>query len=157
APHASRARCASCGAAYSFLLAQGLLYKLNSDWQAALQNEIDKAEASSHPETSDRKAQDELAGMKVAQMLPLQVVCSDPKMSDLWTGCDDVQAIRFIGSGAVCAALLRITLVLIIGAAGRLSRSSRTLLLAFFRPGLYLTIIVLVGLILLHAVLAMGS
>ncbi len=141
----------------SFGVAQGVLYKFNSDWRAAVQEEIDKAEASANPKPEDQQAQETVAALKLLQILPLEEVCSDPKLSDTWTGCGDVQAVKFLSAGAVVGALIGIALVALIGLAGRLCRSSRRLLLALFRSGLHVTILILIGLIFLHAALAMGS
>lgn len=57
-----------------------------------------------------------------------------------------------LGSGAVGLALL-----LLIRMAGALVRNSRNLLVALFRPGLYLTALILIGLILVHAAVAMAA
>lgn len=162
----------------SFGVAQGVLYKFNSDWRAAVQKEIDeetpvipsdvvklrngKLYSPSTgmvylPKSEDPQAQEKLAALKVLQMLPLQTVCSDAKLADMWTGCGDVQAVKLMSDGAVGGALIGIALVGLIGLAGILCRSSRRLLLALFGPGLHITILALIALIFLHAALAMGS
>lgn len=107
--------------------------------------------------TGGQRAQETVLNLKVLQMLPLQAVCSDPELSNAWTGCGDVQAVELMSAGAVGGALVGIALVGLIGLAGRLCRSSRRLLLALFGPGLHVTILILIGLIFLHAALAMGS
>jgi Zn-dependent protease with chaperone function len=57
-----------------------------------------------------------------------------------------------IGSGAVGLALL-----LMIRLAGNVSRTNRTLLLMVFKPGLYITAIILIGLIIVNASVAIGA
>lgn len=142
----------------SFGVAQGVLYKFNSDWRAAVAKEIDKTPTApdSSPEEQEQQRRI-LAEMKALRDLPLQEVCSSPKLASLWTGCDEVQTVSFMGYAAVGAAVFGIALMVLIGSAGRLCKSSRGLLVSFFRPLLYFTVLALAGLILVHALLAIGA
>jgi Zn-dependent protease with chaperone function len=144
----------------SFAVMRGLLYKFNSDWQAEVQKQIDE-QARTIPDVlrtpEDKKAQEALTDLKILQRLPLQTVCEDPKLSGLWSGCDDVRTVDVLSWVAVCAAALGLLLVILIDIAGQVSQSSRSLLLLLFRPGLYLTILTLSAIIFLHAALAMAA
>jgi len=57
-------------------------------------------------------------------------------------------------AGAGAAGLILLGLIML---AGRLARDNRSLLLAFFKPGLYVTTVVLTALILVHAAIAMAA
>ena len=144
--------------AIAFGVAHGVLNNFDSKWRAEVQTEIEKVQI---PPESDAGAHDEalrsVEEMRILQATPLTEICSSPKLSVVWTGCVDVEAVNFMNTGAIVAAALGIGLMLLIGLAGALSRSSRSLLLVLFRPGLYLTILALSGIIFLHAVLAMGA
>src|SRR5260221_8353144 len=58
---------------------------------------------------------------------------------------------------AIGAGLVGLGLLIAIRLAGALARSSRTLLVVTFKPGLYLTVVVLIGLIMVHAAVAMAA
>ena len=58
---------------------------------------------------------------------------------------------------ALGAGVVGLGLLMVIRLAGALARSSRTLLVATFKPGLYLTVVVLIGLIMVHAAVAMAA
>jgi Zn-dependent protease with chaperone function len=62
----------------------------------------------------------------------------------------------FLKRSALATAGLGLLLFVLVGAAGYVSRSSRKLLLILFRPGLYLTVLASIVLVVLHAALAMG-
>lgn len=63
----------------------------------------------------------------------------------------------FIAAAALWAGLAGIALLLGIRLAGSAARNSRTLLAVLFRPGLYVTGLVVVTLVLVHALLAMAT
>ncbi len=142
----------------SLAAAWGVQHQDNSEWRSALQQQIDQIKIP--PETSakeHREAVDSQAEMQALQLIPLQKVCSDSKLSDLWTACDEFNMVNLMGRIAVRAAVLGVGLIMLIALAGRLSRLNRRLLVVLFRPGLYLTILALSALIFLHAALAMGA
>ena len=58
---------------------------------------------------------------------------------------------------AFWAGVVGLTLILVIWLAGTVARTNRWLLLYLFKPGLYLTVLILVGLILVHAAVAMAA
>ncbi len=144
--------------AISFTVARAVLYKFNSDWTSAVESEIAKTTL---PEDTDspeyEQAESAIKRMRALESIPLQTICADPKLNQLWTGCDDVAAVSLMGTASVIAGLGGLLMVCLIGAAGRLARTSRRLLLLFFRPGLYLTVVTLSALILTHAALAILS
>jgi Zn-dependent protease with chaperone function len=75
----------------------------------------------------------------------------DPELREV---CSDYNSMNLMAKGAVLAAVLGLALVGTIKAAGYIARSNRRLLLALFKPGLYLTVVALIVLVLLNGALA---
>jgi len=94
---------------------------------------------------------------KVA-MLTVGQLCASadatPSLTELCGTDAGLNRMREAALGAVACAFL---LLLVIWLAGKLAQYNRTLLIYVFRPGLYLTVLVLVGLIVVHAGLAMAT
>lgn len=78
---------------------------------------------------------------------------SDTEVRDL---CETNSNLNLISRSALGAGAVGLCLVLLIRISGGLARNSRSLLVALFKPGLYLTVLVLIGLILVHAAIAMA-
>jgi Zn-dependent protease with chaperone function len=78
---------------------------------------------------------------------------SSPSAEDICTTNNNLNMMR---EASLCAALAGLAMLVFIKLAGIVSKSNRTLLLVVFRPGLYLTALVLVGLVLVHATIAIG-
>lgn len=70
---------------------------------------------------------------------------------------DATQAPRLMSTGALAAAGAGVFLLALIRFAGAAARGNRSLLLYLFRPGLYLTALALIGLVIVHAALAMAA
>lgn len=71
--------------------------------------------------------------------------------------CRDVHLSGVMTDVATAAAAAGLLMLGLIWTAGRLSRMNRTLLLALFRPGLYLTTVILAVLVVTHGLLALAS
>lgn len=70
--------------------------------------------------------------------------------------CSKNTNLHLMRSASFWSALIGIAMLLLIKLAGTVAKTNRTLLLTVFRPGLYVTALVLVGLVLVHAALAIG-
>jgi Zn-dependent protease with chaperone function len=83
-------------------------------------------------------------------------LCEDrsPELRDL---CGTNSNLNLMSRAALGAGAVGLSLLLLIRLAGGLARNSRNLLVALFAPGLYVTALVLIGLILVHAAVAMGA
>lgn len=86
----------------------------------------------------------------------LSKLCNQPDFQgeDICSTADNITLIKqaSVGSGLVGLALL-----VLIWIAGRVARDRRRLLLLLFRPGLHLTALILVGLVICYAAIAMGA
>lgn len=78
---------------------------------------------------------------------------ANPDLSEI---CSSNENLRLMRGASVWAALVGFAMLVLIWLAGTVAKSNRTLLLLVFKPGLYFTAIVLVGLVLVHAALAIG-
>lgn len=65
--------------------------------------------------------------------------------------------VRLLSKAAITAGASGLFLLLIIKVAGALAQTNRWLLLCVFKPGLYLTAIAIIALVLIHAVVAMAA
>jgi Zn-dependent protease with chaperone function len=65
--------------------------------------------------------------------------------------------VRLLSKAAVAAGVFGVFVLLVIKIAGTLAQANRWLLLCIFKPGLYLTAIAIVALVLIHAALAMAT
>jgi Zn-dependent protease with chaperone function len=71
--------------------------------------------------------------------------------------CGTNTNLNLMSRAALVAGAIGFSWLLLIRLAGGLARNNRNFLVAFFTPGLYLTALVLSGLILVHAAVAMGA
>jgi hypothetical protein len=78
----------------------------------------------------------------------------DPKLRDI---CATNRNLNLMSAGAIWAGGIGLALVFAIRLAGSAARTNRRLLLYLFKPGLYLTVLSLVGLVLVHAGLIMAA
>lgn len=90
------------------------------------------------------------------QEITLTALCDDPD-TDLVEVCSTYSNLELMRSGSVIAGISGLILIVITKLAGLLARISRRVLLVVFKPGLYFTAVVLVGLVLVHALIAIGS
>jgi Zn-dependent protease with chaperone function len=92
---------------------------------------------------------------QVAQVT-LDRLCEDPdpKLREL---CGTYSNLNLMSRAALGAGVVGLALLLLIRLAGGLARNNRNLLVALFRPGLYLTALILIGLIVVHAAVAMAA
>lgn len=114
--------------------------------QAHFDSELRSVIRGQHPDASDAK----LAEITVDRL------CQAPD-SEIRELCDTNSNLNLMSNAAVGAGLAGLALLLAIRLAGSLARSSRNLLLLVFKPGLYLTILVLIGLVVVHAAIAMAA
>jgi Zn-dependent protease with chaperone function len=87
----------------------------------------------------------------------IEDLCADGSTGSLSTVCDTSASLSLMKSAALWSAGIAVALLMGIWLAGILARTNRSLLAYVFRPGLYLTVIVLVGLVITHAALAMAT
>lgn len=83
-------------------------------------------------------------------------LCQEP-IPELRELCFTQGNLTLMSRGALGAGGVGLTLLLLIRLGGRLARGNRNLLLILFKPGLYFTLICLVGLIAVHAAIAMAA
>jgi Zn-dependent protease with chaperone function len=79
---------------------------------------------------------------------------ASPKME---RACDEQWWLTVMSRVALGTGMVGLMLLGSIWAAGRIARDNRTLLLRLFKPGLYVTGCVLIGLVIVHAFLAMAA
>lgn len=87
--------------------------------------------------------------------LTISLACQRDR-ADLSEICSTNDGLVLMKHGALGAMAAGILLLLLIKSVGFLTRSNRTLLVLAFVPGLYLTTLMLVGVILVHAAIAIG-
>jgi Zn-dependent protease with chaperone function len=88
--------------------------------------------------------------------ITLDRVCEKPD-AELRDICGTNANLNLMSAGAVGAGALGLVLVLAIRVAGSIARKRRRLLLYLFKPGLYLTAVVLIVLVAIHAALAISA
>jgi Zn-dependent protease with chaperone function len=77
--------------------------------------------------------------------------------ADLPDLCETNDNLNLMKQGAIGVGVVGLLLLILIRVAGVLAQNSRSLLASIFRPGLYLTVLVLIGLVAAHAAIAMGA
>lgn len=122
----------------AFLVALGIQAHFNSELRAVLRKEF--------PNT-DRTAMSKVT---------IDRLCENPAPG-LRELCSTNRSLNLMQSGVLVAGAIGFALLLVIQLAGSAARNSRNLLLYLFKPGLYLTALTLIGLILVHAALAMAA
>jgi Zn-dependent protease with chaperone function len=93
---------------------------------------------------------------KALAQLSLDRICQTPT-PELSSVCSTNQHLNLMRTAALWAGGVGLALLLGIHLAGWAARTNRQLLLCLFKPGLYLTAVVLLGLILVHAAVAMAT
>lgn len=96
-------------------------------------------------------------GSLTAQQLArvaLPIVCSDPTLSVDVPICGEYVAMSWVLVGAAASALVGLGLITLIALSGSRARVDRRALLRWFRPMLYLTVVVSIGLVVLDGILA---
>ena len=114
--------------------------------QAHFNSELRSALRKQYPEATEEK---------LAQVT-LDGLCEQLR-ADARDLCETNDNLNLMGRGAVGAGVAGLFLLLVIRLAGTLARNSRSLLASVFKPGLYLTVLVLTGLIIVHAAVAMAA
>lgn len=102
-----------------------------------------------------RKEYPEATEQQLAQVT-VERLCEDFS-SELRDLCDTNSNLNLVSGGALGAGAVGISMLLLISLGGRLARNSRSLLVALFTPGLYLVAVTLIGLVLVHAAIAMAA
>jgi Zn-dependent protease with chaperone function len=85
----------------------------------------------------------------------VDILCLEPS-PDTSEICSTNANLNLMRSASVWGALVGLGMLLLIRLAGSFAKNNRNLLLLVFKPGLYVTALVLVGLVLVHAALAIG-
>lgn len=83
-------------------------------------------------------------------------LCEDPRFQGEEI-CSTNTNVRLMSTGALSAGAVGLTLLLLMKIAGSVARKSRSVLLYLFKPSLYLTVLVLIGLVIVYAAVAMGA
>lgn len=126
--------------AVSFGVSEAVQAHQNSELRMALRSQYPDADAT------------KLAAVTVDQLCA--GAASTPSLSDI---CDTNASLNLMRQAAVWAAGVGLALLIAIWLAGNLAKANRSLLVYVFRPGLYITVLVLVALIVTHAGLAMAT
>jgi Zn-dependent protease with chaperone function len=93
---------------------------------------------------------------KALAQLSLNRICETPT-PELSSICSTNEHLNLMSTAALWAGGIGLALLLGIRLAGSAARTNRQVLLYLFKPGLYLTAVILLGLILVHAAVAMGA
>jgi len=118
-----------------FGAAEGIRARLNSGLRSVIQRE--------NPD---------LTGSELAH-ITVDLLCQEFS-SELPELCGMNNNLNLLSRVSIGAGAVGLLLLLLIHIAGRVARNNRTLLVFLFTPGLYLTALVLIGLIILHAAIA---
>jgi Zn-dependent protease with chaperone function len=118
-----------------FGAAEGIRARLNSGLRSVIQRE--------NPD---------LTGSELAH-ITVDLLCREFS-SELPELCGMNNNLNLLSRVSIGAGAVGLLLLLLIHIAGRVARNNRTLLVFLFTPGLYLTALVLIGLIILHAAIA---
>jgi Zn-dependent protease with chaperone function len=121
-----------------FVVAEGIQAYFNSELRSALRQQF----ADLAPEKISAATIDRLCEQRTAELREI---------------CSTNDNLKVLSASAIGAGAVGLMLLLGIRIAGSLSRSNRRLLLWVFKPGLYLTGIALIGLVLVHAGVAMAA
>ncbi len=119
-------------------VSEGIQAYFNSQLRSALQEQFVDAD------------RDAISGATVDRL------CED-RSTELRDVCSTNDNLNLMSSAAVGAGMIGILLLLGIRLAGWAARANRRLLLWVFRPGLYFTALTLIGLVLVHAGVAMAA
>lgn len=87
--------------------------------------------------------------------LSLDRVCKtpNPEMNDI---CSTNRYLNLMSVGSIAAGAIGLALIFTIRFAGSAARDNRQLLLSIFKPGFYMTVVVLIGLVALNAAIMMA-
>lgn len=96
------------------------------------------------------------AGESAISSITIDQLCikPTPELRDL---CQTNWNLNLMSSAALISGSIGLILLLAIRFAGSAARNNRTLLLTFFKPGIYITSIILIGLIIVNAGIAIGA
>lgn len=119
-------------------VAEGIQAHFNSEFRAILIEEFPNAEPSA------------ISQINVNQL------CQEntPELEEF---CNINRNLDYMSAGAMAAMIIGMALLLFIRLAGSAARNNRMLLLLLFKPGLYITALILICLILIHASVAIGA
>src|SRR5207253_3373603 len=96
------------------------------------------------------------ADTNILSQLSIDRLCEKPD-SEIRDICSTNRNLNLMSASALWAGVVGLVLVLGIWVAGSAARMNRWILLYLFKPGLYLTAVVLTGLVLVHAAVAMAA
>ena len=82
----------------------------------------------------------------IVQEMTLNALCDDPD-TELEEVCFSYNTLGLMRDSAILAAIVGIVLILVTKIAGLIARTNRRILLFVFKPGLHLTAIILIGLV----------
>jgi Zn-dependent protease with chaperone function len=123
---------------FGFAVSEGIQAHLNSELRSAMRQQYPDLDPGS-----------------VAQ-LSFDQVCETPNPK-LHSSCSRNRNLNLMSAAAVWAAGIGLILLVVIRFAGSAAKTNRSLLLSLFEPGLYLTAVLLIGLVAVHAALAIAA
>lgn len=121
-----------------FAVAEAIQVHFNSELRAVLRRQLPGADAAA------------ISSMTIDR------ICQNPN-AELLDLCGTNANLNLMSTAALGAGAAGTVLLLLIRLAGTAARGSRKLLLYVFKPGLYFTALALIGLIVVHAAVAMGA
>jgi Zn-dependent protease with chaperone function len=124
------------------LIGTGVAEAIQAQWNSRLHSALRKQ----WPQASEQ----EIAAVSIEQL------CSDPAPA-IQEPCDAHANVSLMERAALGAGLVGMAMLLLIRLSGMLGSNDRNLLVTLFKPGLYLTILVLIGLIAVHAAVVMAA
>jgi hypothetical protein len=121
---------------FGFGVSQAIRSHLDSELQTAAHQEYPKA------------SEEQLSKVTVDRL------CEDLLDDEL---CSTNSNLNLMSEASLGAGVVGVSLLLLISLAGTIARNSRSLLVFVFTPGLYLTAFIVIGLVLVHATVAMAA
>lgn len=132
---------------YVFILAVPLIgLAVGEGGQAYFNAQLRAAVAKAYPDVPQ----------ETINTLTMDALCTDPEYRSELV-CIDYRNLNLLSAASVGAGVAGVFLLLAIRAAGAFARADRTRLLRVFKPGLYVTGVALIVLVLVHAAIGMAA
>jgi Zn-dependent protease with chaperone function len=125
----------------AFAVSEGIQVYHNSELHSAIQQQFTEID----PKVISQYSMDQLCESLGTKFSELQDICTINRHLNL------------MSTASVISGVVGLTLIITIFLAGFIARTNRWILLVFFKPGIYLTILVLIGLIAVYAIIAMAA
>jgi Zn-dependent protease with chaperone function len=123
---------------FGFAVSEGIQAHLNSELRLAMRQQYPDLDPS------------------IVAQLSFDQICETPN-PELHSLCSTNRNLNLMSAAAVWAGSIGLILLLMIRIAGSVAQTNRSLLLSLFTPGLYLTAVLLIGLVVVHGTVAIAA